>query len=223
MNNTIYNYSINHFRIIALVVMAVLTFAGIANAQEIGKSKQASTIKTSYRLWTENNYTVPVCWETPGYEREKAIVKRAVTNTWERHSNLSFTWEVCYPGFVFPETRAAYPQILDTATLLGLQARMERPRVIIRITPQGKDEDGKYKNAGADGSARYGVTALSFPAQFAPGVFMAFAPDGTANEGRVEYIAVHEFGHVLGFVHEQDSPDHNRAHCPGGTEDTDAR
>ncbi len=47
---------------------------------------------------------------------------------------------------------------------------------------------------------------------------MSFNPDGSANKGRVEYIAVHEFGHVLGFIHEQDSPNHNAAHCAGASE-----
>jgi hypothetical protein len=213
MKKKIYNYGGRNFRIIALVVMSVITFAGIAAAQETGKVQQGVSIKNSYRLWTENNYTVPVCWETPGYEREKAIVKRAVTNTWERNSNLSFTWEVCNPQEILSAFASAPPGMLP-----ALQATLDRPRVVIRITPQGKDEDGKYKNAGADGSARYGQSAISFPTRPNPGVNMHFAPDGTADEGRVEYIAVHEFGHVLGFVHEQDSPNHNRAHCPGGTE-----
>ena len=36
MNNKIYNYGIGNFRIIALVAMSVITFAGIADAQETG-------------------------------------------------------------------------------------------------------------------------------------------------------------------------------------------
>jgi hypothetical protein len=213
MNNKIYNDSIGLFRIIALVVMAVITFAGIADAQEIGKIQQRSTIK-NVKLWTENNNVVPVCWETPGYDREKAIVKRAVSNTWERHANLQFTWEACYPGMVSPLLRVQYPTF-DTASLLRIQAAQERPQVVIRISPQGTD------NAGAGGSAKMGLGALSFPSKLNPGVNMSFNPDGTADEGRVEYIAVHEFGHVLGFIHEQDSPSnatpHGMAHCAGSS------
>ena len=36
MNNKIYSYGIGLFRIIALVVMSVITFAAVANAQETG-------------------------------------------------------------------------------------------------------------------------------------------------------------------------------------------
>jgi hypothetical protein len=51
------------------------------------------------------------------------------------------------------------------------------------------------------------MAALSMADQNKPGVKMWFNPDGTADQGRVEYVGVHEFGHVLGFLHEQDSPD----------------
>src|SRR5688572_4100178 len=129
MNNKIYNYGIGLFRIIALVVVSVITLAGIADAQVTGQTKQPIAV-INIRLWTENNYVVPVCWETPGYDREKAIVQRAVSNTWERHSNLSFTWKMCYS----PTTNIQ---------LMGVSTAMVR----IRISPQGKDEDSNYKNA----------------------------------------------------------------------------
>jgi hypothetical protein len=211
MNNKIYSHGVGLFRVIALGVMSLITLVGIADAQVTGKVTQGVTVKTSVPLWSENNYTIIVCWETTGYDREKAIVKRAVTSTWERNSNLSFIWEVCYPGLVSPTFAARYAN-LPYGLQLARQAAEEGPKVVIRISPQGKD------NAGAGGSARLGVAALSLPRQLYPGVNMSFNPDGTADEGRVEYIAVHEFGHVLGFVHEQDGPNHNRAHCSGGTE-----
>lgn len=208
MNNKIYNYGIGLFRIIALVVMSVITFAGIADAQVTGKVQQQITLK-NVRLWTENNNVVPVCWENPVpgnnmYMREKIIVMKALANTWQRHSNIRFTWVM--------ECSQAGPDPYNPRIMKPDNGIM---MVRIRISPQGKE------NAGAGGSARLGMAALSLFSQNDPGVNMSFNPDGTADEGRVEYIAVHEFGHVLGFIHEQDSPSnatpHGMAHCAGSS------
>ena len=90
MNNKIYSYGMYLFRIIALVVMSVITFAGIADAQVTGKTKQGLAVR-KVRLWTENNNVIPVCWETNGYDREKEIVREAVTHTWEEFANITFS------------------------------------------------------------------------------------------------------------------------------------
>ena len=45
MNNKIYNYSIGPFGIVALVVLSVITFAGLADAQVTGKIQQGITKK----------------------------------------------------------------------------------------------------------------------------------------------------------------------------------
>ena len=164
----------------ALVALSIFTFVGIAGAQDkdgnIGKTRQGLTAK-NVRNWTENGNVVPVCWETPGYTREKAIVTNAVTRTWEKYALISFTgWGAC------PNSGPAR-------------------QVRVRITAQ----DGT--NAGASGSTRgYGTVLLSSAADNNPGVNLSFLPDGTADKGRVEYVGVHEFGHVLTFVHEQDTP-----------------
>jgi len=192
MNNKIYSYGMYLFRIIALVVMSVITFAGIADAQVTGKTQQGLAVR-KVRLWTENNNVIPVCWETNGYDREKEIVREAVTHTWEEFANITFSgWGLCPSGGIFGSATSK--------------------QVRIRISPQGKG------NGGADGSARAGMDALSSAQDNNPGMNMSFNPDGSANKGRVEYIAVHEFGHVLGFIHEQNSPNHNAAHCAGSSE-----
>ncbi len=71
--------------------------------------------------------------------------------------------------------------------------------VRIRIGPQGPE------NAGAGGQARIGEDALSKAADNSPGMNLGFDAN-VADQGRVEYVAIHEFGHILGFIHEQDAP-----------------
>jgi hypothetical protein len=179
MKHLHYKISVSFIRT-ALVALSMVTFVDIAGAQDkdgnIGKIRQGLTAK-NVRNWTENGNVVPVCWETPGYTREKTIVTNAVTRTWEKYALISFTgWGAC------PNSGPAR-------------------QVRIRITAQ----DGT--NAGAAGSTRgYGMELLSSAADNNPGVNLSFIPDGTADKGRVEYVGVHEFGHVLTFVHEQDTP-----------------
>ncbi len=51
------------------------------------------------------------------------------------------------------------------------------------------------------------MDALSTVADNDPGMTLYLNADGTAGTKRLEYMSVHEFGHVLGFEHEQDSDD----------------
>ncbi|ELR96493.1 FG-GAP-like repeat-containing protein [Gloeocapsa sp. PCC 73106] len=169
--------------IILFIGTIFLIFSLGAVAQDrVGSTSQPLTTTSDATDWTTQNNEVPVCWETPGYDREKDIVRNAVSNTWEWHANIRFTgWYAC-------------------PTEVGIGGSGTVRNVRIRIHAQDTS------NAGAGGSARVGTAALSSAEDNNPGVNLSFNPDGTADEGRVEYIAVHEFGHVLGFIHEQDAP-----------------
>lgn len=170
----------------------------------VGTTTQPLTIK-NVQNWTENGNVVPVCWGTPGYAREKAIVVAALRRTWERAANIKFTgWYACPTGS-------------------GIGGSGSAKYVRVRILPYCATDAGEARDAGAAGSTRgLGMETLSsadgnskIAADDRPGVTFVFNPDGTADVGRVEYIGVHEFGHVLGFIHEQDTPGNveGPAHC----------
>ncbi|ULH17612.1 M57 family metalloprotease (plasmid) [Deinococcus sp. KNUC1210] len=170
-------------------LLAGLLLGSVSAQQRVGSTSQPLTI-SNVTDWRANGNQIPVCWETPGYAREKGIVQAAVTNSWQWYANLQFTgWGACPTG--------------------GIGGSATLRQVRIRISPQGTD------NAGSGGSARVGMAALSSAADNNPGVNLSFNPDGSADRGRVEYVGVHEFGHVLGFIHEQDTPGNveGPAHC----------
>ena len=146
-----------------------------AAAENTGKTQQPLGIDKTVTLWTSMGNTIPVCWITPGFDREKRIVRQAVLDTWAYYAELNFTgWGNC-----------------------PMQGNTQLVRV--QIVNQG------VANSGAGGAAMLGTAALS-KAGDAANVTFSFNPDGSAKTQRVEYVGVHEFGHVLGFGHEQDLP-----------------
>ena len=164
--------------------LAALALAPHAAPENPGTTQQPLGVDKNVTLWTTRGNRIPVCWITPGFEREKRIVRQAVLDTWEYYADLSFTgWDDC-------------------------PAQGDAQLVRVRINNHDATD------AGAGGSAALGTNALS-QAGLAANVNLGFNPDGSADKQRVEYIGVHEFGHVLGFEHEQDLPGNveGPAHC----------
>ena len=72
------------------LVLGALLLGGASAQERIGSTSQPLTI-TNVSDWRSNGNTIPVCWETPGYDREKDIVQAALKGTWQWYANLQFT------------------------------------------------------------------------------------------------------------------------------------
>ncbi len=151
------------------------------------KSKGVTLDNKSYikkaLIWSDP--VIPVCWENPTDEDAQARqwVQDGLANTWERVSMVRFVgWPTCAPAAIGVRVR-----IISGGSLTeGLGTEIDA-----RNRPCSLRSDG--------GPCR--VLLNLRPATWPAGYCAAGA------EICIKSVAVHEFGHVLAFAHEQNRPD----------------
>jgi hypothetical protein len=184
-------------RITITVSALTMNLLGILTGCDSSRAPYGPDVSASVEpLWADptvfwSQGKVAVCWDNPGAATptQQGWVRQAIARTWSFAGNLEFTgWDTCAPTSsglrIHWQDDALGPRVNNAfgANLNGLA-----PGLILDNTFSAfsvSPSTPKY-------SFVITCTTSSTPAQL---------------QACIENIAIHEFGHVLGFHHEQNAP-----------------
>jgi hypothetical protein len=184
------------------VLLAIVLLAGCADLEpELDSQSEKLVPEAAAQALTrgagaeyfDSDEPIPACFLTTEGPDHQQWMKDSIYRTWEFVSGVQFDWEGLCSG-------------TDLKVRVGL---------VVRNDPDADGWASAVGTAALRDERATNAGSLGSPTIERPSFKVYANDDLTTVLGRMEYLAVHEMGHVLGFAHEQDHPD-NEGDCTDG-------